>query len=83
MAFYRSNCPTGWVLANGETHTIGGTSVKVPDLRGRFVRGADLGAGNDPDYSGRLALSGGIDPKVGSYQADEIKKHPSVHRRFK
>ena len=77
-AFYRKSsdgCPDGWALADGGNHMIGGTSIKVPDLRGRYVRGADLASGNDPDNSTRVELAGGIDTKIGSFQLDEIKQH--------
>lgn len=48
-------------------------SFKVPDLRGRFVRGVDAGAGRDPDAGSR---SGGHDAtKLGSVQDDAFKDH--------
>ncbi|ODA66029.1 hypothetical protein A7A08_03043 [Methyloligella halotolerans] len=50
-AFARSSCPTGW-------------SEYTPS-RGRFLRGIDNGAGNDPDGT-RLP---------GSVQADEFRSH--------
>ncbi len=46
---------------------------KVPDLRGRFVRGVDAGAGRDPDVESR---SGGHETtKLGSVQEDALKDH--------
>ena len=36
MAFYSKECPTGWLLADGQN--------KTPDLRGEFIRGWDTGA---------------------------------------
>lgn len=55
----------------------GTTTFNLPDLRGRFVRGTDLGAGNDPDASGRTASNtgGNIGNAVGSLQSDKIINH--------
>ncbi|HYG50491.1 MAG TPA: phage tail protein [Flavobacteriales bacterium] len=51
--------------AIGVVHGVGDgtTTFNVPDARGRFIRGWDNGAGNDP---GRV---------FGSYQADLLKDH--------
>jgi len=46
------------------------SNFKLPDLRGRFLRGWDHGRGLDPDAAIR---SGG--DHVGSNQADVVKKH--------
>ncbi|MEZ7929947.1 MAG: tail fiber protein, partial [Flavobacteriales bacterium] len=53
------------------------TTFNLPDMRGRFARGVDAGADNDPDASGRTALhtGGNTGDNVGSYQSDEIKSH--------
>ncbi|MBO1350518.1 MAG: tail fiber protein [Hormoscilla sp. GUM202] len=50
---------------------------KVPDLRGRFVRGVDYGTGRDPDAASRTASAAGGNKGdlVGSYQDDEFKSH--------
>jgi microcystin-dependent protein len=55
----------------------GSTTFNLPDLRGRFLRGADNGAGNDPDATGRVALnSGGASgDTVGSVQGDQFASH--------
>jgi microcystin-dependent protein len=58
----------------------GGTdaaSMKIPDLRGKFIRMVDHGAGNDPNASTRVEnnTGGNTGDNVGSYQADEFKSH--------
>lgn len=62
--------PTTWILADGRDITnttlqkISGYTL-APDLRGRFIRGKDNGAGKNPD--GDLSL--------GTYQADQFGAH--------
>lgn len=52
------------------------TDFLIPDLRGRFVRGWDHGAGNDPDAATRLNRGDGTSgDNVGTYQADEFESH--------
>lgn len=55
----------------------GSTTFRVPDLRGRFPRGHDDGATNDPDRLSRTALytGGNTGDNVGSYQADAFDAH--------
>ena len=50
---------------------------QLPDMRGRFPRGVDQGAGRDPDAAGRRAepSGGNSGDKVGSVQKDEINEH--------
>ncbi len=55
----------------------GTTTFHLPDLRGRFVRGLDGGAGVDPDAAGRTAMNtgGATGNNVGSVQADAFEAH--------
>ncbi|WP_299104657.1 phage tail protein [uncultured Tenacibaculum sp.] len=57
----------------------GGTGTpefNVPNLLGRFLRGADLGAGVDPDAETRKSIEGNVvGPVVGGYQNDVFKQH--------
>lgn len=83
----------GWLPCNGEeqptkdfadlfsvigySHGGSGDKFRVPDLRGRFVRGVDAGAKRDPDAGFRkeAAAGGNKGDQVGSVQGDEIRKH--------
>ncbi len=58
----------------------GGTdaaSMKIPDLRGKFIRMVDHGAGVDPNAGTRVAndTGGNTGDNVGSYQADAFQDH--------
>jgi len=57
--------------------TASGSTFNVPDLRGRFARGWNNGAGNDPDASTRTAINtgGATGDNVGSLQADTLISH--------
>ncbi|MCB0480830.1 MAG: tail fiber protein [Flavobacteriales bacterium] len=85
--------PAGFLLCNGASlatasyselfSAIGyawggsGSNFNLPDLRGRFLRGTNLGAGNDPDAAGRSAINtgGNTGDKVGSVQGNQIQSH--------
>jgi len=57
--------------------TADGTHFNIPDLRGKFPRGWDHAAANDPDRAARTAQAAGGDTgdHVGTIQADEYKSH--------
>lgn len=56
--------------------TADATHFNVPDLRGKFPRGWDHGAGNDPDAAGRTASTGGASgDNIGSLEADAMQGH--------
>ena len=53
----------GYKTDGSGTRSTGGTHIKLPDLRGEFIRGWDNSRGIDSSR------------KLGSYQADELKSH--------
>lgn len=63
--------------AHGECDAGGGATsgFNLPDLRGKFVRGHDAGAGVDPDRGARTACSAGGNSgsSIGSCQGDAIR----------
>ncbi len=88
-----SMVPNGFLLCDGDAlsttiysdlfsvigYSWGGSggTFYLPDLRGRFIRGTDYGAGNDPDASSRSAINtgGNTGDNVGSYQNDDFESH--------
>jgi microcystin-dependent protein len=48
-------------------------TFNLPDLEGRFLRGADNGAAVDPDAGTRVPLGSGVANGVGSLQDDAIR----------
>lgn len=58
---------TLWGIGNGST------TFNLPDLEGRFLRGADNGAAVDPDAGTRVPLGSGVANGVGSLQDDAIR----------
>jgi Phage Tail Collar Domain len=58
-------------------------TLRVPDLRGRFLRGTDQGTKRDPDSASRRAENGGnAGDKVGSVQDDQFMKHTHSYDHF-
>jgi microcystin-dependent protein len=55
----------------------GVNTFNLPDLRGVFLRGLDLGSGKDVDSASRTALQegGNTGDNIGSYQADSLAEH--------
>jgi microcystin-dependent protein len=58
-----------------------GDVFKIPDLRGRFLRGHDGGAGVDPDRLTRTASAAGgnTGDEVGTIQDDEFQTHTHTY----
>jgi microcystin-dependent protein len=56
----------------------------LPDLRGIFIRGADNGAGRDPNANSRYLQgdSGQSDTGVGSWQNDDLQNHQHSWSHF-
>jgi microcystin-dependent protein len=57
--------------------TAGAGFFNLPDLRGKFIRGRDHGAGNDPDVGSRTAQDSGGETgdNVGSVQGHQLVSH--------
>jgi hypothetical protein len=87
-----STPPTGWAEMNGSerprTDNLfaligvqfgdgdGSTTYNLPDWRGKFVRGWDHGAGNDPNAASRTDRGDGTGgDNVGTEQADAFQGH--------
>jgi len=76
---------SGLFSAIGTAHGTGdgSTTFRLPDFRGRFLRGVDGGvAQNDPDRASRTASNtgGNTGDAVGSLQSDAIQGHG--HRTY-
>lgn len=52
-----------------------GSSFRVPDYRGMFLRGRDDGGGVDPNISQRTNNSSSTGTNVGSEQSQQIERH--------
>jgi len=85
--------PDGWLLCDGASvlktdfpqlyNIIGdawgtsGASFNLPDLRGRFLRGVDMGQGRDPDAASRTVSNpgGNTGDVAGTLQNDTMQSH--------
>jgi hypothetical protein len=85
----------GWLPCDGRAYSaqeypelakvIGSSfgNLRVPDLRGRFLRGTDQGTKRDPDSASRQPENGGnAADNVGSVQDDEFKRHTHEYTKF-
>ena len=93
IAFAGAVAPANWLICDGTAKSAatyaklfaaigtawGGdaTNFRLPDLRGRFLRGWNSNAAVDPDASSRTTSDGTtvIGNVVGSYQGDEFTRH--------
>jgi microcystin-dependent protein len=83
--------PKYQALKNVIGHSYGGddTHFYVPDYRGRFLRGTDLGAGRDHDAGSRTAPNpsmkqpGNTGDSVGSVQPCALQQHTHGYKRHK
>lgn len=82
---------SGWMICDGRALTAaqypqlfavlgtlyggGDGTFKIPDYRGAFLRGTDLGSGNDPDAAIRRAPAGGSGTGAGSTQDSALQDH--------
>lgn len=76
-SYTRTDYPALFAKIGAANGALDGAHFNVPDFRGLFPRGADAGAGNDPDAAARTAPRTGAasGDAVGSLQADAFKAH--------
>ncbi len=97
LASASGNTPPGYLACNGAqlvntdypelSASVGinwggdGSSFRLPDLRGRFLRGRANGESTDPDRFSRTNLysGGNSGDQVGSYQEDAMLRHTHGH----
>ena len=56
------------------------TTFNLPDMRGQFLRGTDLGAGLDPDAASRGVYNAGgnTGDQIGSFQQHQVGNHNHI-----
>lgn len=66
-----------FAVASTSFGTADGTHFNYPDLRGKFVRGVDGSASNDPDHGSRAVCNtgGATNNNVGSCQSFALEQH--------
>lgn len=65
----------------GQDGTAVAQKFRIPDYRGLFLRGADAGAGLDPDADTRVGPDGsGTSNIVGSLQCDAMQTHTHLYQ---
>jgi|JI10StandDraft_1071094.scaffolds.fasta_scaffold157308_2 microcystin-dependent protein len=72
------------VLGTSHGHGDGLSTFNLPDYRGVFLRGADLGKGLDPDAPSRQpsATGGNAGDNIGSYQSNAIEDHAHLYNAY-
>jgi microcystin-dependent protein len=71
-------------VGNNFGETASSTQFYLPDLRGRFIRGVDDGAGRDPDVTSRTDMqnSAVLSQTVGSIQSYAFQNHVHSYTQF-
>ena len=76
-SYPRATYPDLFAVISTVHGAVDNTHFNVPDYRGKFLRGADTAAGNDPDRATRTAAKTGgvVGDAVGSVQSDGLGAH--------
>lgn len=76
-SYQRTAYPALFAAISTAFGSVDGNSFNVPDFRGRFLRGVDGSASNDPDKASRTAMNtgGNTGNNVGSVQGYQVASH--------